>query len=539
VGFLLLGITAWIPATRSSGAEPPQAAPKPDIVVDVRLDPEIHSEPVTGRLYVFFSTRQGGEPMRGPNWFAPEPFFGRYVVDLKPGATVRVDDSADGFPNRLSKLPHGTYRVQTLLDRGFYQQNHAREPGNFYSDVATLDWKGQRATLISLDLNKTIDDVPFPRHPRVHEIVRRSPLLSAFHEREVLEYATVVLPEGYDEQPRRRYPVVYVIPGFSGSHRDAPRYVPRYDQRTDPPESDDQPSPEERPAAKGDAQRLAADEVEFIYVMLSGQCKWGHHVYADSATNGPRGTALVEEMIPFIDEHFRTIAEPTARFVTGHSSGGWASLWLQVTYPEVFGGVWSTAPDPIDFRDYQQVDLYADPPRSLYVDEQGQRRPLARRGEQPVLWYDDFARMDDVLGRGGQLRSFEAVFSPLDKNGLPKQLWDRQTGRIDPEVASAWEKYDIGLTLHNNWDVLEDQLQGKLHVAIGSLDTFYLEGAVALFADTVRKLGSDAEVVIVPGRDHGSLLSREFMAKMRQQMAETFLENHGARDAKVKADSAP
>jgi pimeloyl-ACP methyl ester carboxylesterase len=310
----------------------------------------------------------------------------------------------------------------------------------------------------------------------------------------------VVLPAAYLRQPERRFPVIYSIPGFGGSHREALRY----------------PTPPE----------AAAGEVDFIRVMLDGNCSWGHHVFADSATNGPRGEALVSELIPHIDATFRTVAAPTARFVTGHSSGGWSSLWLQVNYPDTFGGVWSTSPDPVDFRDYQQVNLYADPPQSLYTDEQGNRRPIARRGNVPVLWYDSFAKMDDVLGRGGQLRSFEAVFSPLDGQNLPRKLWDRTTGRIDPEVAQAWRKYDIRLQLEDNWQTLEPKLRGKLHVTSGALDTFYLEGAVDLLAASLSRLGSDAQVHIVPGKDHGNLLTPELYRQIRREMSDAFLRHH-------------
>jgi hypothetical protein len=232
-------------------------------------------------------------------------------------------------------------------------------------------------------------------------------------------------------------------------------------------------------------------------------------------------------LIPYLDATFRIVAAPTARFLNGHSSGGWSSLWLQVTYPETFGGVWSTSPDPVTFSDFQQVDLYAHPPLSLYFDEQGQRRPLARRGNTPVLWYESFGRMDDCIGRGGQLRSFEAVFSPLDEAGLPQKLWHRQTGRINPAVARAWEKYDIRLILERNWQQLGPKLHGKLHVTTGNLDTFYLDGAVALLANSLKQLGSDAEITILAGEDHVSLLTADLYGKMRRQMATSFLAHHG------------
>ena len=310
----------------------------------------------------------------------------------------------------------------------------------------------------------------------------------------------------------RRYPVLYIIPGFGGSYRTALAYQTG------------------GPAA-------GPGETEFIRVVVEGECKWGHHTFADGATNGPRGTSFVREYVPLVDRTYRTIAAPTARFLTGHSSGGWASLWLQVSYPDEFAGVWSTSPDPVDFRDFQQVDLYREPPLSLYVDEQGNRRPIARRGEQPVLWFDSFGLMDDVIGRGGQLRSFEAVFSPLGPDGQPSRAWDRRTGLIDPAVVRAWRSYDIRLKLEENWATLGPKLGGKLHVWTGELDTFYLTGAVEKLASSLAALGSDAQVTILPGRNHANVLSAELCAEMRRGMTSRLIQKH-ADVAVTKADDA-
>jgi len=489
IAILLLG-----QAPLSTAAEP--------LRFRVRLDAAVTDRPITGRLYVFLSQRGGREPRYGPSWFRPEPFFGRDVENVQPGTSREIDDRADGFPDKLSKLLPGEYRVQAVLDHDFYSPHPARGVGNFYSHVERIDLDPASSGTIELVLNHVVEAQPFPESPWLEEVAINSELLSKFHGREVIERAAVVLPVSYDEQPEKRYPAVYVVPGFGGSHR-----ASQWRVLTGP-----------RDVEEG--------EVEFIRVMLSGQCKWGHHVYANSATNGPRGEALVRELIPCIDRRFRTVAAPTARFVTGHSSGGWSSLWLQVNYPDVFGGVWSSAPDPVDFRDFQGVDIYAQPPLSVYRDEEGNRRPLARRGTEPVLWYDSFTRMDDCLGRGGQLRSFEAVFSPRGPDGLPCKLWDRATGRINPEVARAWRKYDIRLLLEENWETLGPKLAGKLHIVVGDLDTFYLDGAVRRLADTLRNLGSDAQIEILPGKNHGSILSRDQYLKRRRQMSEMFLKYH-------------
>jgi acetyl esterase/lipase len=135
--------------------------------------------------------------------------------------------------------------------------------------------------------------------------------------------------------------------------------------------------------------------------------------------------------------------------------------------------------------------------------------------------------MDDVIGRGGQLRSFEAVFSPLDDEGLPKRLWNRETGQVDPTVAKEWEKYDISLILKRDWARLKPLLGGKLHITMGTLDTFYLEGATRLLADRLKELGSDAQVTFVEGANHGSLLTPDYFARVRHQMSESFSKQHG------------
>jgi hypothetical protein len=468
---------------------------------DVTLDPTAAPNPRSGRLFVFLSRQPTGEPRDGPDWFHPQPFFATDVKDFQPGTTRRVADKADGFPDRLSKLPAGHYRAQAMFGayRAISASNHdpeylarRRMPGNAYSSVSEIDVSDGPAQIVSLELDRIVRPQPFPDLPWIKYVGARSRLLSEFFNRDVTEEAAVILPAGYDDRPEHRYPVIYEITGFGGSYWDAL-------EQTAPPVA-------------------AAGETDFIRVVLDGRCEWGHHVFADSATNGPRGRALVEEFIPELDRRFRTIAAPRGRLLAGHSSGGWSSLWLQVSHPEFFGGVWSCSPDPVDFRDFQRSDLYAVPPLSIYYDSQGQARPLARMGGQPVLFFPSFGRMDGVLGRGGQLRSFEAVFSPLGADGLPRKLWDRTTGRIDPAVAKAWEKYDIRLQIERNWKTLEPLLRGKLHIAVGSLDTFYLDGAVLALADSLKRLGSDAKITIMPGADHWSLLTREYYHRVRMQM---------------------
>jgi hypothetical protein len=140
-----------------------------------------------------------------------------------------------------------------------------------------------------------------------------------------------------------------------------------------------------------------------------------------------------------------------------------------------------------------------------------------------VLWYDDFAWMEHVGGHGGQLHSFEAVFSERGADGRPRLLWNRRTGEIDPAVARTWRRYDIRHVLEQNWETLGPKLAGKLHVFMGSEDTFYLDGATARLQESLAKLGSDAVVEIHAGKDHSSLMTAELRARIEREMAEQFL----------------
>ena len=410
------------------------------------------NRPLQGRLYVMLGpVTSSSEPRFGPNWFNPQPFFAAEVTDWKPGETRTIDATAAGFPAPLDQLKPGEYQAQALLRLNLDTHNLGSGAGNLYGPATPVTITAENSEPIPLVIDATVEARAFPENERVKLVDIPSPLLSTFLGRPVRMRAAVVLPEEALE-PGEKRPALYIIPGFGGSHTMG------------------------LSLARSRRMGFGAD---FVRIVLDPDCGTGHHVFADSANNGPRGQALVEELIPYIEAHYPVVASPDARLLTGHSSGGWSSLWLQVAYPDFFGGVWSTSPDPVDFRDFQQINLY-EPGSNMFVDNASARRPLARRGEQPVLWYDDFAKMEDVIGDGGQLHSFEAVFSPRGADGKPRPLWDRPTGAVDLETARAWEAYDIRLILERNWDRLAPKLEGKLHVYMGTLDTFYLEGAVRL-----------------------------------------------------------
>lgn len=504
---LLLLLSAFVAQFQTSDATAAQQR------FEVRFTKAVHPEPFTGRVYLFF-TRSARDPRLGPSWFHPETFLARDVTNWKPGELLDFSAESPGllaYPKAFSELNLDGFKVQAVARFNDRAPKIGTGPGNGYSQVISVP-PGVTSKPPLLTIDSIVPAKPFQETRWSKQIKVHSDLLSKFHGRDTFLEASVLLPQSYYDQPQRKYPVIYSIPGFGGDHRRGIR---------------DQPIAEQN-----------AEGVEFIRVQLNPQCQWGHHVFADSATNGPVGEAFTTEFISALEKSFRAIPHPRARFLTGHSSGGWSSLWLQITYPDQFGGTWSTAPDPVDFRDFQQINIY-EPGSNVYRDASGRPRPLGRRGGKTILWFEPFAKMEQVLGHGGQLRSFEAVFSPRGADGRPLKLYDRETGEVDPRVAETWKAYDIRLILEENWDNLGPRLNGKIHVFMGEEDTFYLTGAAVLLKLSLAELNQkrDAQTVVEihPGKDHSTLMTRDLVMRIRREMVEAFLAHRAEIEAASKS----
>jgi S-formylglutathione hydrolase FrmB len=463
------------------------ADPKP-LEFSLTFDKAACDTPFTGRVFVMFRTNSASPPA-GLNWFRPEPGLAKDVKDWKSGEPLTITGKDIAYPRPLAELKPGKYYVSAVMDRDLGGIDFSASPGNVYSKPMQFELDPTATGSVELKLNQVYKERAFKETDTVKLVDIESPMLSKFHGKPMRQRAGVVLPPSFAKDPDRRYPIVYEVTGFGGNH-----FV-----------------------AFGRGQRKAWDVagVEMIWVVLDANCRLGHHVFADSANNGPVGTALVEELIPHIEKKYRGNG---VRFATGHSSGGWSSLWLQVTYPDTFAGCWSTAPDPVDLRDFQRINVYAKG-TNMFTDADGNRRPIARTNGKASLFYQPFSDMEEYMGRGGQLGSFEAVFSPKGTDGKPRQLWDRKTGEISSEVAASWEKYDIRLVLERNWKTLGPKLAGKIHIHMGEEDTFYLEGATRLLRESLANLKSDAMVELHPKKTHGNLVDAALRKRMSEEMA--------------------
>ena len=243
-----------------------------------------------------------------------------------------------------------------------------------------------------------------------------------------------------------------------------------------------------------------------IWVMLDESWTTGTHEFADSVNNGPWGKALTSEFIPYLEAKYRMDAKVSGRFLQGHSSGGWATLQLQVNYPKVFGGTWSTSPDPSDFHDFTGVDLYA-PHANVYRRADGSSYPLVRDHEKVLGTFEQFAKMERVLGDyGGQLGSFEWVFSPRGGDGRPLKMFNRDTGDVDPKVVEYWrDHYDLAHIVATDWAQRGPDLRGKIHLFVGTADTFYLDGAAHKLDAVLRSLNAGAHITFIDNRTHFDL----------------------------------
>ena len=135
---------------------------------------------------------------------------------------------------------------------------------------------------------------------------------------------------------------------------------------------------------------------------------------------------------------------------------------------------------------------------------------------------EDYAHQEAVLGAyGGQLASFEWVFSPRGKDGRPEPLYDRETGAVNPEVAKAWEKYDIAEILRRNADQLRPLLQDKIHLTVGTADTFHLDAPAHLLEETMKQLGIRAQFTFLPGKSHFDLYKDGLEKQIGMEMEKT------------------
>jgi hypothetical protein len=464
-----------------------------------------------GRMLLMISAEAGSEPRfqisDGPT---TQLIFGIDVEGLEPGLGAIIDQRAFGYPVRsLRDVPAGTYTIQALLNR--YETFHRadghvvklppdkgegqrwnRKPGNLYSVPREITIDPTAEATIRIVLDQEIPPIPDPpetdyiKHERI-----QSKMLSEFWGTPMYLGAHILLPEGFDEHPDARYPLVimhghfpYTFGGFRKEPPD-PDLEPTYSARFD---WEGYNRTQQEYAHRFYQDWTGPDFPRVLLVMIQHATPYYDDSYAvNSENNGPYGDAIMHELVPYLEDKYRGIGEGWARFTYGGSTGGWEAMAVQVFYPDEFNGAWVACPDPIDFRAYTSVNIYSDE-NAYYLGSKWKRTP--RPGHRDWLGHmsatlEEMNHRELALGTssrsGDQWDIWQAVYSPVGEDGYPKPIWDKLTGAIDHEVAAFWrEHYDLSYILKRDWETLGPKLEGKLFIYVGDMDNYYLNNAVYL-----------------------------------------------------------
>jgi hypothetical protein len=505
-----LVLTCWALVVPSLAAA--QAGPR----FSVAFSKARAEQPIDGRLLLVLSTDPSAEPrLQIDDSPRTQMVFGMDVDQVRPGQAIVVGESALGYPVRnLRDVPAGEYYAQVVLHR--YETFHRADghtvklpmdrgegqhwnlaPGNLYSTPRKISL-GASSGIIPIDLDQEIPPIPPPkdtlyiRHLRIP-----SELLSKFWGCPMYLSANVLVPGGFDTHPAAHYPLIIAEDHFNADFEGF---------RTEPPDPNLKPDYSERFHISG-YNRIQQQEAYKLYQqwtspgfprVLIAEINHANPYYDDSyavnsANLGPYGDAIETELIPAIEKQFRGIGQGWARFAYGGSTGGWEAMAVQMFYPDRYNGAFVACPDPVDFRAYTTINLYENK-NAFYLE--GAHMAVAQPGVRDYLGHtlatiQSMNQLELALGSharsGEQFDIWQAVFGPVGEDGYPQPIFNKETGVIDPAVAAYWKAhYDLSAILQRDWPTLGPKLQGKLHIYVGSADTYFLNDAVYYLEDFLK-----------------------------------------------------
>jgi S-formylglutathione hydrolase FrmB len=270
------------------------------------------------------------------------------------------------------------------------------------------------------------------------------------------------LPPGYDDQPERRYPTVYVLPGYgSGVEEWANRdlFEPTVFERLDTLYGD------------GDAPPAC------VYVFVDGATAYGGSQFVNSPATGLYEDYLAADVVAHVDQNYRTLAAARHRGAGGHSSGGIGALSLCMRRPDVFGAAASHAGDTLF--------------EHCYGRELGEFARALQEHAGDVVALRDRLLGDDVYRRRhfGALMVLgcAAAYSPDPRAplgvGLPVDTW----GRIVPANWERWLANDPVRMAPRHADALRSLR--AVYLDAGDADEYYMDLGTRALHETLRELG--------------------------------------------------
>jgi S-formylglutathione hydrolase FrmB len=289
----------------------------------------------------------------------------------------------------------------------------------------------------------------------------------------------VYTPPGYDEDGGRRYPSVYVIQGLTGQ-------VDSWRNR-----SFGHPNPLE----DIDAWFAEHSEAPAVVVFVDAWTSIGGSQFLDSPGTGRYHTYLCDEVVPFVDARYRTMAAAAHRGIAGMSSGGYGAMVTPMLRPDVFGGFASHAGDAL----FEVCYL---------PDFRGAAKALrdAYDGEYDAFWADLRSRPGRGKSTDGVLLNMwcMAACYSTDPDGTVRLPFDA-TGRLVPDVWERWLAWDPVRMVAGRADALRSLR--AIWVDAGTNDEFGLDLAAQAFVAELEALGIGEPVLrfeLFEGR-HGGI----------------------------------
>jgi S-formylglutathione hydrolase FrmB len=293
------------------------------------------------------------------------------------------------------------------------------------------------------------------------ELLRGNPLGDP-HERPVWVY----LPPGYDDGDLR-YPAVYVIQGYTG-------HVAMWANRT----------PFRQPFVEtADAVFARGEAPPCVVVFVDAWTAYGGSQFVDSTGTGRYHSYLCDEVVPWVDERYRTLADRESRAISGKSSGGFGAMITPMLRPDVFGALATHAGD----------SLY----ELCYLPEFAQAVRFLRPYDGDIWrWWDDF-RSRPAFSKeedGALLTALgcSAAFSP-GEDGRPVLPFDPHSGVLREEHWVRWLAWDPVRMAATYADALRSQR--AIWIDAGTKDDFFLDLGATAFHDELARLGVDGDRV--------------------------------------------
>jgi len=252
---------------------------------------------------------------------------------------------------------------------------------------------------------------------------------------------SVYLPPGYAKNPKQRYPVVYLLHGFTDSDTN---WFGRAGQHF-----------VNVPKAADAAYKNGVGEM--IIVMPNAFTKYQGSMYGNSVATGDWETFVARDLVAWVDAHYRTLATPESRGLAGHSMGGYGTLRIAMKQPGVFSAIYAMSscclapnpnPDPKMFERAAQVHT-----------------------DQDIAAADFFTKA---------MLASAATWSPNPKKPplyIDLPLVD---GKLDPDVLARWSANAPNVMLHQCIPALRSYR--AIGIEAGEQDEVSVDGSKRLHA---------------------------------------------------------